>query len=46
MKWAIFYSPGKKFNFFKEYNVIYTNKIQKCRVEKQMGNVTHVYVFM
>lgn len=46
MKWAIFYSSPEKFNFFKIKNAIHTNKIQKCRVEKQMGNVTYVYVFM
>lgn len=46
MKWAILYSPGKKFNFLRLKNVIHTDKIQKYRVEEQMGNVTHVYVFM
>lgn len=46
MKWAIFILPPEKFNFLMFKNVIHTDKIQKYRVEKQMGNVPHVYVFM
>ena len=46
MRWAIFYSSNDKVQFLKEENVIHTNKIQKCRARKQMGNVSYVYVFM